>query len=169
MSNSWRTIALVSLALNLLIAGTALGGYAAGARFSPPGADRGPSRAERPIRAIIAAVEPERRPAVRREIARTFAAAREARKEARDARMSLTQTIRAEPYDVAAVRAAFARMRAADQALAQRFQDLTADQLAAMTPEERRRIIGVLLQRRERGVGRKGEGMPLAPQANDSP
>lgn len=168
MSNAWRTIALVSLALNLLVVGAAVGGYAAGARFSPPGAERGAVRAERPMRALIAAVEPERRPAVRREIARTFVAARDARKEVRDARISLAQTIRAEPYDAAAVRAAFARMRAADQALAQRFQDMTADQLAAMSPQERRRVVGVLLQRRERGAGGAGEGR-TAPAANDGP
>ena len=174
MSAVWRNVALVSLALNLVVAGVAIGGYAAGARIAPPGAAQGPGRADKPLRTLIASVAPERRAGLQREIARTFLSARDARKEARDARLSLAETIRAEPYDAAAVRAAFARMRAADAALAQRFQDMTADQLAAMSPDERRRAVTALVQRRMgafgRGEGRRGEGRPAAaPLANDSP
>ncbi|MFZ4601604.1 MAG: periplasmic heavy metal sensor [Caulobacterales bacterium] len=149
MSGAWRTIAVVSIGLNLVIAGAAIGGYAAGARFEPPGARaEGGPRAERPIRTILKALPQERRGEMRREIARTFAQSGDLRKEARDARASLVETVQAEPYDAAAVKAALARMRAADSALSGRFHDAVADQLGRAAPDERRAVLRALVNRR---------------------
>jgi len=149
MSGAWRTIAVVSIGLNLVIAGAAIGGYAAGARFEPPGVRvEGLARPERPIRTILATLPPERRGEMRREIARTFAQSGDLRKEARDARASLVETVQAEPYDAAAVKAALARMRAADEALSGRFHDSVADQLGRAAPDERRAVLRALVNRR---------------------
>lgn len=161
MSTTWRTIALVSLAANLLIAGVGIGAYAAGARFQPPGQSE-PARSgpERPMRAFLSALPPERRAETRREMARTLAEARDLRKEAREARVALARAAEAEPYDATAVKAAFARMRTADGAIAARFQDAVADRLATLSPEERRAVLRQLLSRRsERADAGMGAGM----------
>lgn len=164
MSAGWRTVALVSLAANLLIVGGLVGGYAAGARFQPPrmaqANDAGPARA------LLQALPQSERAAMRRELARTFVDARAMRKEARDARTALAQTALAEPYDPAAVKAALARMRAADAALAGRFHDAVADAFAKMSPEERRQALRALAQRRadtRPGVARPAPREPEQP------
>ncbi|MBU6372805.1 MAG: periplasmic heavy metal sensor [Alphaproteobacteria bacterium] len=175
--STWRTVAFVSLAANLLVAGIAIGGYAAGARLQAPGeaaqARAGGGGSERPLRAFVAAMPPEQRAQTRREMARTFSESRDLRAAAREARLAVARAAGAEPYDAAAVKAALARMRAADGEVAARFHESLADRLATLSPEQRRTVLRALMQRRaERGGAMRG-GMdrPDAeqPDATESP
>ena len=119
------------------------------------------------MQTLIAALPPEDRREVRREVAKAFVQSRDLRKEARDARASLAQTALAEPYDSAAVKAAFARMRAADSAVTGRFHDSIAEVFGRMSPEERRRVIRQLIERRRQGP--QGSDDPPGPMPRGQP
>jgi uncharacterized membrane protein len=136
----WRTLLFASVALNLLLIGAAVGGYAAGVRVEreAPGAvvDRLPGP-----RAFIAALPAETRAKVRGEFESSWTQSREARTSARQARREAFEAAAAEPYDRDAVRAAFARLREADQRAVGVFHDNVVDAFAELTPEERRRAL----------------------------
>jgi uncharacterized membrane protein len=139
----WRTLLFVSVALNLLAAGAVVGALGAGVRLErqAPGAvvDRMPGP-----RAFLAALPPDTRAKMREELAESWVGSRQARQAAIQARREAFAAAATEPYDVARVRAAFARLRAADQAAIAVFHDNVANAFAELSPEERREALQAL-------------------------
>lgn len=133
----WRTLLFLSVALNLLIIGGAIGAYGAGVRVQreAPGAvvDRMPGP-----RAFMAALPPTVRATVREELAGSWVQSRQLRETAAQARRDAFAAAAAEPYDPGLVKSAFQRLRAADQAVLAVFHDNVADAFGRMNPEERR-------------------------------
>jgi len=136
----WRTLLFVSAAFNLLIVGAAIGAYGAGVRLQ-----REATNARFPApREFMAALPPNARVNVRGELARTWAQTQPLRQQAVQARREAFDAAATEPFDAARVRAAFARVRAADQAALAPFHDNVVTALAQMTPAERQRAIAAL-------------------------
>lgn len=142
----WRTLLFVSVAINLLIAGTAIGAYSSGVRLeraASPTATRLPGP-----RAMMASLPQETRAKVRDQVARTWAETRALRQNAAQARRDAFDAAATEPFDAPRVRAAFARVRTSDDAALAEFHNNMIDAFAQMTPDERRRAIAAL-----RGAG----------------
>ena len=136
----WRTLLFLSVAINLLIAGTAVGGYAAGVRL-----ERAASAGRWPgPRAMMAALPQETRAKVRDQVVRTWDETRTLRQQAVQARRDAFDAAASEPFDVVRVRAAFARVRSADDAALAQFHNNMIEAFARMTPEERARAIAAL-------------------------
>lgn len=138
----WRMLLFVSVAINLLIAGTAIGGYASGVRLeraTPTAATRLPGP-----RAMMAVLPQEARAKVRDQVARTWVQTRTLRQQAAQARRDAFDAAAAEPFDASRVRAAFARVRSSDDAALAEFHNNMIDAFAQMPPEERRRAINAL-------------------------
>jgi len=142
-----RTALLVSLAANLLLVGVVGGAALSNYRRESASAQEAVARAPN-MRALMDALPPERAQSIRSDVVNTWRDAREQRRAARLARIELYRLVGAEPYDVAAVKAAFARMRAADGEVAHRFQDVVADSMAKLTPGERREVLRTLARQR---------------------
>jgi uncharacterized membrane protein len=155
----WRTMLFLSVALNLLTIGAVAGAYGAGVRLErqAPGAvvERMPGP-----RAFLAALPPATREKMRDELAESWTQSREARRAALQARRDAFLAAAAEPYDVARVRQAFARLRAADQAAIAVFHDNVVEAFGELSPEERREALDAL--RRATPARRQST---LAPQA----
>jgi uncharacterized membrane protein len=137
----WRTLLFVSVAFNLLIIGAAAGAFGAGIRLERQTAAS--ARLPAP-REFMAALPPETRMKVREELLRTWVQIRPLRQQAAQARRDAFDAVAAEPFDAARARAAFARVRAADDAALAAFHDNVITALAQMTPEERRRAVAAL-------------------------
>lgn len=139
----WRTLLFVSLAFNLLVIGAAAGAFGAGVRLerqSPQAiVDRMPGQ-----RAFMAALPPATRAKVRTELVHSMTQSRELRAQASQARRDAFAAAATEPYDVERVRAAFARLRAADQAAIGVFHDNIATAFATLTPAERAEALQAL-------------------------
>jgi uncharacterized membrane protein len=140
-----------------LIIGAVAGAFGAGVRV-----ERQTGNAPFPTpRALIAALPQDTRAMVRTELARSWAETRALRQQAGQARREAFDAASAEPFDVERVRAAFARVRAADDAALATFHDNMIATLARMTPEERRRAIAAM-----RGAA-PSRRQALAPAAAD--
>lgn len=158
----WRAIALVSGALNLLAIGAVAGLAIAGVRLERGAPPRPEVQTPAPPREVVAALPPDLRARVGEEIAQSYRQSVPQRREAAEARRAAYEAAAAEPYDVERVRAAFARMRAADQQAVAVFHDNFAQTLASMSPEQRRSALdglrlGVaqrMQERRERRLDR---------------
>ncbi|MGD9979844.1 MAG: periplasmic heavy metal sensor [Hyphomonadaceae bacterium] len=138
----WRTLLFLSLALNLLIVGAIAGAAGAGVRLER---SRGAVVERMPgPRAFLRALPPETRALMRQELAASWGASREARQAAIQARREAFAAVAAEPYDAARVRAAFERLRAADQAAIAVFHDNVADAFGTLNPEQRREALDAL-------------------------
>jgi uncharacterized membrane protein len=136
----WRTLLFVSAAFNLLIIGAVIGAYGAGVRLQrETTATRFPAPRE-----FMAALPPDARLNVRGELARTWTQTLPLRQQAVQARRDAFDAAATEPFDAVRVRAAFARVRAADQAALAPFHDNVVTALAQMTPAERQRAIAAL-------------------------
>jgi len=139
----WRTLLFASAALNLLVIGAAAGAFGAGVRLErqTPGAmvDRMPGP-----RAFIRDLPEETRLKMREELAETWVETGTARQTASQARREAFAAIAEEPYDAARVRAAFARVRAADQTAIAVFHDNMAEAFGELTPEQRREALAAL-------------------------
>lgn len=142
----WRTLLFVSAAINLLILGAALGAFGAGVRLERQGAGEAVVERMPSARAFVAALPEETRPVIRAELARSWVQSRDARREALQARRDAFEAAAAEPFDAEAVRAAFARLREADQRAIGVFHDNVVSAFAAMTPEQRREALAALRQ-----------------------
>src|SRR5690349_16222044 len=93
----WRTLLFVSVAINLLIAGTAIGAYSSGVRLdrtSPAAATRLPGP-----RAMMASLPQEARTKVRDQLARTWTETRTLRQQAAQARRDAFDAAATEPFD----------------------------------------------------------------------
>ncbi len=157
----WRTLLFVSVALNLLAAGAIAGGFAAGVRLEREAPEAVVARMPG-ARAFMAALPPETRAKVRVELAESWMESREIRRAAAEARREAFDAAGAEPYDVARVRAAFSRLRAADQAAIGVFHDNVVDAFAELTPQERRAALEAL---RRAAPARRANVAPDAEQA----
>jgi uncharacterized membrane protein len=142
----WRTLLFISVAINLLIAGTVIGAYASGVRVERA-ASATATRLPGP-RAMMAALPQEARAKVRDQVARAWAQTRTLRQQAAQARRDAFDAAATDPFDTARVRAAFARVRSSDDAALAEFHNNMIDAFAQMPPEERRRAINAL-----RGAG----------------
>jgi uncharacterized membrane protein len=149
-----RWALFISLAVNLLLVGAIVGVALGEMRHEKQRATAAVARAPN-MRAILDALPPERAAEVQGKVADAWRTAKDERKEAREAREAVAGIVTAESYDRVATGAAFARMRAADAAVTERFHDVVADAMANMTVEERRALLRQLATRRP-GVVREG-------------
>lgn len=165
----WRTLLLVSGAVNLLAVGALIGAVAAGVRLERRPHHEAATQMPVAPRAMVAALPPEVQQKIRAEMAPSYGRTVEQRRAAAEARRAAFEAATAEPYDVARVRGAFARMRAADQDAVAVFHDDFAEALGALTPEERRAALEALRassgerfrERRERRMQRLRERRDL--------
>jgi uncharacterized membrane protein len=159
----WRTLLFVSLAFNLLIVGAAIGAKAAGVRLEREEQAAGLQRAPAP-RAFMRALSPQARTAVRADLVRAWFSSRDLRARSREARRALYQAAGEEPYDAGKVRAAFAAVRAADQATLAAFHDAIADSFGKLDAAERKKaleaIVSAQRQPRPPGLRRAREDAP---------
>jgi len=132
----WRTLLFLSVALNLLVIGAIAGAWGAGVRLQREVGDAVVSRMPGP-RAFLDALPPETREIMRRELADSWGESRELRREALHARRDAFVAAATEPYDTERVRAAFARLREADQRAIGVFHDNVVEAFARLTPEQR--------------------------------
>lgn len=139
----WRTLLFVSLAVNLLVIGAVAGAYGAGVRLQRQNAEAVVERMPGP-RAFLAALPPETRAKLRPHLVESWTQTRDARATALQARRDAFAAAAAEPYDAPRVRAAFARLREADQAAIGVFQDNVVEAFATLTPEERAAALDAL-------------------------
>lgn len=139
----WRTLLFISVAFNLLILGAVAGGYGAGVRLQRDAPEAAIARMPG-ARAFMAALPDETRVKVRRALAESWVESRSVRQAAAQARREAFDAAAAEPYDAQRVRAAFARVRQADQAAIGVFQDDIVEAFADLTPQERQDAIAAL-------------------------
>jgi uncharacterized membrane protein len=139
----WRTSLFFSVAINLLLIGAAVGAYGAGVRVERATPDAVVDRMPGP-RAFMAALPEATRHKVREDLAASWVQTRQLREAAVQARRDAFAAAAAEPYDAARVKAAFERMRAADQAVVGVFHNNVADAFGQMSPEERRTALDAL-------------------------
>jgi uncharacterized membrane protein len=132
----WRTLLFVSVAVNLLVIGGIAGALASGVRVQRDNPEAIVARMPGP-RAFMAALPAETRVKVRAELVNSWVETREARAAAREARRAAFVAAATEPFDAERVKAAFAQLRAADQAAIGVFHDNMIDAFAALSPEER--------------------------------
>jgi uncharacterized membrane protein len=139
----WRTLLFLSVALNLLVIGAVAGAWGAGVRVQREVGDAVVARMPGP-RAFLRALPPETRELMRRELADSWTASRQLRRAALQARREAFEAAATEPYDADRVRAAFARLREADQRAIGVFHDNVVDAFARLTPEQRREAMEAL-------------------------
>ncbi len=137
MSPRIRILLLVSLAVNLFLAGAAI--TVVGGRMFHP--DRGMMRGFAaggfpPPPALLQALPPESRARLRKEIG-DREEGRALFRQARDARVTAYRALTAEPFSQSALDAALAASREADLKAVQRIHDVTSRITKALTPEER--------------------------------
>lgn len=149
-----RTALFVSVAANILLVGVIGGAALSNARHERTAVQNAVARAPN-VRAVLEAVPPERRAEIRGEVIAAWREGRAARQDARRARVEVYEIANAETYDAAAVKAAFARVRAADAKVAEQLQGTVADAMAGLTAEERRTVLQRLAQRRAAIGGRR--------------
>ena len=146
----WRAALFASLGLNILGAGAAIGALASGARLERPALaapaepDEAPSALRGP-RAFLEAAPPQAREALRRDLGRVWRDTKSLREEARAARLALYDAATTETYDAARMRAAFERVREANQSAIAPYHDSLADNLALLNLEERRAAVDAVL------------------------
>ncbi|MBX3430770.1 MAG: periplasmic heavy metal sensor [Hyphomonadaceae bacterium] len=140
----WRTLLFVSLALNLLVVGAVAGAWGAGVRIQRD-ASQGAIVERLPgPRAFLRALPSETRAVMRQELVSSWQDSRETREAAMQARREAFAAMAAEPYDAARVRAAFERLRAADQAAIAVFHNNVIEAFGELTPEQRREALQAL-------------------------
>jgi uncharacterized membrane protein len=139
----WRTLLFLSVALNLLVLGSVAGALGAGVRLQREASESVVARMPGP-RGFVRALPPDLRRTMRRELAESWTQSRELRRAANEARREAFTAAAQEPYDAERVRAAFARLREADQAAIAVFHDRVIDAFARLTPEQRAQALQAL-------------------------
>ncbi len=165
----WRTLLFVSVALNLLVIGAVAGAWGAGVRLQREADATVVQRMPGP-RAFLAALPPETREIMRRELADSWTESGDLRRAALQARRDAFIAAAAEPYDAERVRAAFARLREADQRAIGIFQDNVVDAFARLTPAQRREALDALRRAtpaRRQNIGPAEEASDGAAPAQD--
>lgn len=138
---------IVSLLANALLIGVVIGGGLGNRKAGPTVA--GPGGEEMLMRGIDRAVPDAQRRDVRRAFRRAFIGSRQERIQVREARQRLATLLAAEDYEASEVQAAFEDLRAAEAAMKARLHNVLADQLGALTPEQRQAILSNM-DRRDR-------------------
>lgn len=139
----WRALLFASVALNLLAVGAVAGALGAGVRLERESPREAVVRMPG-ARAFMAALPVDLRVKMRAALADSWVESREARRASREARLAAFEAAAQEPYDVERVRAAFARVREADQAAIGVFHDSVVEAFATLSPEERREALEAL-------------------------
>ena len=160
-----RWALFLSVALNVLLIGVIAGGAIAGMRHQTARATEALARAPN-MRALMESLPPARAAEVRGRVVETWRSAQSERRAARQARVDVARIAGAEPYDETAAKAAFAKMRQADAAVASRFHDVVANSMASMTVAERRAMLRRLAQRRMEQRGLRGRRFGPPPEAD---
>lgn len=163
MSFPWRTVLFISLALNLLVIGAVAGLWGAGVRLQREQETRAVVERMPGPRAFLAALPPETRAKMADELAESWTQSRDLRRAAAQARRDAFVAAATEPYDVERVRAAYASLRAADQAAIAVFHNNVVEAFGQLTPEERREALEAL--RNAAPAARRNIG--LAPDGGD--
>jgi uncharacterized membrane protein len=140
----WRTLLFLSVALNLLVIGIGAGAWLSGARVEREASNAAVVERLPGPRAFLRALPPETRAVMREKLAESWQTSREARQTATQARRDAFAAVAQEPYDAARVRAAFERLRGADQAAIAIFHDDVVEALGELTPEQRRQALEAL-------------------------
>lgn len=134
----WKTVLLVvSLALNLLVAGALIGAVVGHGREERAERSRPEVPREFMRSPFLGALEPEDRRAVGRELMREDGSLRENRAALRARFERLLVAIRAEPFDRAAIEAILDEQRAAGARRLELAEAAVLDRLSAMSPEAR--------------------------------
>lgn len=170
MNFPWRTLLFISLAVNLLVIGAVAGAWGAGVRLQREQDMRAVVERLPGPRAFLAALPPETRARMTDEMAESWTQSRELRRAAAQARRDAFAAAASEPYDVERVRAAYARLREADQAAIAVFHDNVVEAFGQLTPEERREALEALRRaspaaRRNAAAGPDGD-ITTAPGAD---
>ncbi len=124
-----------ALMLNLVLVGL-IAGLVLGERGGPP-APPPPGPELRMARTAIAEASPEARQAIRRAFVATLREARQARLAHRNAQIALVETLRAEPFDRAALEAAFEDLRQTRMELDRALQTALVEQMSRLEPDQR--------------------------------
>ncbi|MEL6724866.1 MAG: periplasmic heavy metal sensor [Pseudomonadota bacterium] len=132
---------IVSLLVNALLIGLLIGGGLGQRKGGPSPGGAGATDERALIRSIDQALPNQERQAVRQAFRRAFADTRQDRERVRDARRSLGRLLGADPYDADAVEAGFRELREADAAMRARMHQALAEQLGALSVEQRRAIL----------------------------
>ncbi|WP_084398387.1 periplasmic heavy metal sensor [Henriciella aquimarina] len=147
-------ISLVANALLLgLVLGNSLGKPARDGDDGRRGGPRGGGEEFMLARGLESVVPEETQDEMRETFRETFRKSRDLWQAKHEARDALTKALAARPFDQAAVDAAFADMRAADDALKARFQSALSDQFESLTQDQRDALVARLEEieaRRER-------------------
>ncbi|GEM_PF-1023614 len=187
----WRRALLpASLALNIAVVSAAATFAATGVRPHRPGPpERRIEQSQRlglgaggfDMGALLRALPPERRAEIRRSVRDQLADARPDDQARRVARREAFAALFADPFDAAAARGAFERLRVADDQAAVFNHDVAVAISAALTPDERKllrenleKARGQVANRirdrvRDRFRGADGETPPIPPPAAESP
>jgi len=155
MSNRWKILLIVSVVLNLFLAGAVVGGLFVGTRTLR---DRIELRRPDGQRMVMAfqALPPDRRSALRDIMRAQALDAAPDMRAAAEARREAGRLIAAEPYDAKAVDAALQRSLEAENRARERINATLAQRLGELRPEERSAFARFLL----RGPGRHGPRPP---------
>ena len=143
-----RIALAVSVALNLLILGLVAGAVLR------DGGPHGRMVRDLDFGPFTEALTPEDRDALRRDFIRQAPDLRDMRRQMRDDFSTLLAALRAEPFDVEALRGVVANQGDRMAARLELGQDLMLARIAAMTPAERAAFADRLEQRLERGPKR---------------
>ncbi|MDX2275351.1 MAG: periplasmic heavy metal sensor [Hyphomonadaceae bacterium] len=150
---SWRTGFFISLAVNIIIIGALLGFVMGGGLNRARGI--GMLTLGEP-REVAAALPPDVRRALRRDLVRAWFATDAERAAWRAANEDVARQLRAETYDIEAMRAALRAQREAGGAAMLKFQDELAESLASLTPQQRAAVADALTRVRAPQIGGRG-------------
>lgn len=156
VSRTLPALLIASLMVNMLLVGMLAGQFLAGSGPHHASGGSPPPPAEaRMASSLLATLDTEDRARVTRVFREAMRGNRGAMAERHKARRGIAEALRAEPFDSAEMKAAFARLREADAVLQKSIQDTLADEMAQLSPEQRA-ALAELLQRRFAGQPRRG-------------
>lgn len=149
-NNRWLILALlISLGINLLVAGVVIGRNI-----------DGPHPARMHFEWLMNEVDEETRHKLRKNMHEQMKASREERRALRQAQKSLHQAIIAEPFDEQTLKSAMTEVRAASAELQQTMHEHMAENLKTLSPEERLKVFRVLSHAERRLHGPRGPSKP---------
>jgi len=146
---------ILSLLVNALLIGVMIGGGLGNRKGDQPRGPRGGGE-QALIRSIDRAIPDAERRQMRQALRQAYHKSGPEREAVQAARQALSESLGAEPYDVAKTKQAFEALRVADVRMKARIQDLVAEQVGALTLEQRKAIIQSLERRSQRREARRG-------------
>jgi uncharacterized membrane protein len=140
-----KTLAAVSLVLNVFLLGAIAGGaYWLSGPFAQKRTEAAQQQQQRGIRFAAADLSPERQRQLREALRKTRRESVPLIRDARDGRIDLAHILAAPDFDRQALDAALARTRAADVAVRARIEGTVADFASTLTPDERLKLVGAM-------------------------